>query len=136
MISSYNSTTQTISTGGLVSFDTNRIDKGCSMAHIEGSTTFKLNKPGHYFVTFNAVVSSSTAGTIVLQLRNGTKLIPGAIAMANVAANTDIRDISFATIIKVPPSCCAVDNAGTLSIQATGDAMVITAPNINIIKIC
>lgn len=45
-------------------------------------------------------------------------------------------NFAFATIIKVPPSCCAVDNTANLTLVNTGVAAIFTNVNINITKLC
>lgn len=136
MISSYNSIPQTVDVNGLLSFDTNRILTGCTVSHNEGATTFKLNKPGYYYITFNAVATEAAAGNVSVQLRNGDTVIPGAIAIANSTATTDVLNLAFATIIRVPPSCCAIDNTAILTIINNGIAATYDVANINITKLC
>lgn len=135
MISSYNSAEQTLATNGLVSFDSDRIKTGCTVVHTPGSTSFSLTKPGYYYITFNTIVTSTEIGNITIQLRNGTALVPGAVASTSIAKDTDVNTISFATIVRVPPSCCAIDNTAVLSIINSGIAASFTASNINITKL-
>ena len=101
MISSYNITSQDVAVNGLLTFSTDRILTGCTATR--NGQTFQLNKPGNYYVTFNA---------------------DGAVNLA------------FSTIIKVPPSCCAIDNAVSLTLVNTGVAATYTNVNINITKLC
>lgn len=136
MISSYNSSVQTAAANGLVLFDTDRIKTGHTITHTPGSTTFYLNRAGYYFITFNAIVGSESTGNVVVQLRNGSDLVPGAVASANVTATTDVKDVGFSTIVRIPPSCCAVDNTGVITIINTGIEATLTSPNINITKLC
>lgn len=136
MISSYNSISQVVAANGLLNFDTNRILTGCTVGHAEGTPTFKLTKPGYYYITFNATATNAAAGNVTAQLRNGTTVIPGAIATASVAAVTDVINLAFATIIKVPPSCCAIDNTATLSIINSGIEATYDVANLNITKLC
>ena len=67
MISSYNNATQAVAVNGLLTFTTDRILTGCTATR-DGST-FQLNKPGYYYITFNAVGEATTAaGDIVVTL--------------------------------------------------------------------
>lgn len=136
MISSYNSAQQTVEIGGLISFDTNRIKTSCATEHVAGSPTFILRKPGYYYVSFDTIATSTDTGNITVQLRNGTELVPGAVAMTDIAATSDVETLTFSTIIQVRPSCCAVDNTATISIINSGIAASFTAPNITITKLC
>lgn len=136
MISSYNSIPQAVAANGLVNFNIDRIQTGCTVTHTDGSPTFQLNKPGYYYITFNAVVTNAATGNITAQLQNGTVAIPGAVSTISVAADTDIGTLAFATIVKVPPSCCALDNTANLTIINSGVAATYNVANINITKLC
>ena len=135
MISSYNITTQEVAANGLLTFPTDRILTGCTATR--NGQTFQLNKPGYYYVTFNADGAATTAaGDIVVVLQNNGIAVPGAIATQTVAAADDAVNLAFATIIRVPPSCCAVDNTANLTLVNTGVATTYTNVNINITKLC
>lgn len=135
MISSYNITTQEVAANGLLTFSTDRILTGCTATR--NGQTFQLNKPGYYYVTFNADGAATTAaGDIVVVLQNNGIAVPGAIATQTVAAADDAVNLAFATIIRVPPSCCAVDNTANLTLVNTGVATTYTNVNINITKLC
>lgn len=135
MISSYNITAQDVAVNGLLTFSTDRILTGCTATR--NGQTFQLNKPGYYYVTFNADGAATTAaGDIVVALQSNGVAVPGAIATFTVAAADDAVNLAFSTIIKVPPSCCAVDNAVSLTLVNTGVAATYTNVNINITKLC
>ena len=135
MISSYNITTQEVAANGLLTFSTDRILTGCTATR--NGQTFQLNKPGYYYVTFNADGAATTAaGDIVVVLQNNGIAVPGAIATQTVAAADDAVNLAFATIVRVPPSCCAVDNTANLTLVNTGVAATYTNVNINITKLC
>ena len=135
MISSYNITTQEVAVNGLLTFSTDRILTGCTATR--NGQTFQLNKPGYYYVTFNADGAATTAaGDVVVVLQNNGVAVPGAIATQTVAAADDAVNLAFTTIIRVPPSCCAVDNTANLTLVNTGVAATFTNANINITKLC
>jgi RND family efflux transporter MFP subunit len=55
-----------------------------------------LNKPGYYYVTFNADGAATTAaGDIVIVLQNNGVEVPGAIATQTVAAADDAVNLAF-----------------------------------------
>ena len=135
MISSYNITSQDVAVNGLLTFTTDRILTGCTITR--NGSTFQLNKPGYYYVTFNADGAATTApGDVVIVLQNNGIAIPGAMATVTVAAADDATNLAFATIVKVPPSCCAIDNTAMLTLVNTGVAATFTNVNINITKLC
>jgi hypothetical protein len=135
MISSYNNTSQDVAINGLLTFTTDRILTGCTATG--NGQTFQLNKPGYYYVTFNADGAATTAvGDIVVVLQNNGVAVPGAIATFTTTVADDATNLAFSTIIRVPPSCCAVDNTANLTLVNTGVAATYTNVNINITKLC
>ena len=136
MISTYNSTTQTVEVDGAYVFDTNRIATGCTVGHVPGTTTFTLTKPGYYYVTFNTTFTTATTGIATVELKNGGATVPGAIGAETVTTAGDTKSIAFATIIKVLPSCPAIDNTVTLTFVATTLELEATTATVNITKLC
>ena len=134
MISSYNITTQNVAVDGLLTFTTDRILTGCTVTR--NGPTFQLNKPGYYYVTFNANGSATSVADATIELQNNGIAVPGATATITPAAVGNTMNFAFATIIKVPPSCCAVDNTANLTLVNTGVAAIFTNVNINITKLC
>lgn len=135
MISAYTLTDQVVAVDGLLDFDTNRIATGCTVKHIDGTPAFTLTKPGYYYITFNGTVTNAT-GIVTVELLNGGVAVPGAEASVTTAATTDERSFSFATIVRVLPSCCAIDNTTILTVANTGIAATYSVANINITKLC
>ena len=136
MISAYNAATQTVASGTAYVFDTNRIATGCTVGHTAGTTTFTLNKPGYYYITFNTTFTTEEAGIATVELQNGGVAIPGASGSETITTVGDVKSIAFSTIVRVLPSCPALDNTTTLTIVATGIDLTATVANINITKLC
>ena len=136
MISAYNSTTQTVDVGAEYVFDTNRIVTGCTVGHVPGTTTFTLTKPGYYYVSFNTTFTTEATGNVTVELRNGGVAVPGATGTETITTVGNIESIAFATIIKVLPSCCAIDNTATLTFVVDGVAIDATTAAVNITKLC
>ena len=136
MISSYISTTQTVGSGDPYVFNTNRIVTGCTVGHDAGSTTFTLRKPGYYYITVNTTFTTDDAGLATVELQNGGEVVPGATGSETITTAGDTKSIAFATIIKVLPSCCAIDNTATITLVNTGIDLTATTANINITKLC
>ena len=135
MISSYNNATQTVATNGLLTFTTNRILTGCTATR-DGST-FQLNKPGYYYVTFNAVAAATEAvGELTIELQNNGVAVPGAEAASTTVTAGNNDNYAFTTIIRVLPSCCVVDNAAKLTLVNTGVPATFENVNVNITKLC
>lgn len=135
MINSYTNISQAVAADSTINFDTTRILTGCTVIHADGTPTFTLTKPGYYFVTFNGVVTGTTAGTVTAELLNGAVAVPGAISSASVAVG-DITTLSFATIVRVLPSCPSIDNTTKLTVLNSGVDTTYDNVNINITKLC
>lgn len=138
MINSYNSVSQTVDTNIPLTFDTNKVKSGCAIEHYEGTTVFTLRRPGEYYISFNgdAAASSATIGDIVVELFNNAVSEPGAIATAYSGTTTDTQNLKFSTIIKVLPSCRAIDNTSTITIRNSGIPATFLNANIVITKLC
>ena len=135
MISTYSSISQAVAVDGTLNFDTTRVLTGCTVKHADGTPTFTLTRPGYYFVTFDGVVTADAAGTVTVELLNGADPVPGAIASTALAAD-GIATLNFSTIVRVLPSCPAIDNTTKLSVLNSGIGATFTSANINITKLC
>lgn len=135
MINSYNATTQNVLTDGPIIFSTNRILTGCTV--IRNGETFQLKKPGYYYVSFNADAAATTAvGLLTVELQNNGVAVLGAEASYTATTAGNISNLAFSTIIRVPPSCCAIDNTANLTLVNTGIDATYSNVNINITKLC
>ena len=76
------------------------------LQHSEGSPLYKILEGGIYEISFNANVSSDTAGVVALGLFQDGVLIPGATAIATIATAGDFLNVSFDKLIEV---CCRGD---------------------------
>lgn len=135
MISSYTSTSQTFLTNALINFNINAVETGCTVTHAEGTPTFSLNRPGLYYVAFNADALPTAAGDLVVQLRSNNELVPGAIA-TTTGTTTSTESLSFSRIIQVKPSCCSIDNSVNLTVINSGVGATYSNANIVITKLC
>ena len=135
MISSYNTNTQAIVSNGILNFTTDRILTGCTATR--DGQAFQLNKPGYYYVTFNAVAAATTTvGELSVELYSNGVAVPGAIATLTTTTAGDNANYAFSTIVRVPPSCCVVNNAVTLTVVNTGVDATYSNVNLNITKLC
>ena len=135
MINSYSLVSQAVAVDGTLNFDTTRVLTGCTVKHADGTPTFTLTKPGYYFVTFDGVITGTTAGIVTVELLNGTDAVPAALASTTITEDA-VETLNFSTIIRVLPSCPSIDNTTKLSVANTGVATTFTIANINITKLC
>ena len=82
------------------------------LQHNEGSPIYKILEGGIYEVSFNANVTSATAGTVALGLFQDGILIPGTTVLAEVVTAGDYYNVSFDKLIKI---CCRGDASLTIA---------------------
>lgn len=88
------------------------------LQHDEGSPIYKILEGGLYEVSFNANVTSATAGTVALGLYQDGVLVPGTTVIAEVATAGDYYNVSFDKILKI---CCRGD--ATLSVASVPNVL-------------
>lgn len=94
------------------------------LQHTEGSPLYKILDGGIYEVSFNANVTSATAGNVALGLYEDGILIPGTTVIAQVVTPGDYYNVSFDKLIKV---CCRGD--ATLTIASVPSVLTgVTIP--------
>lgn len=82
------------------------------LQHAEGQPNYKLLKGGLYEVSFNANVSSATAGTVAFGLYEDGILLQGTTVIAEVATAGDFYNVSFNKLIEI---CCRGDATLTVA---------------------
>lgn len=82
------------------------------LQHTEGLPIYKILEGGLYNVSFNANVTSATAGTVALGLFQDGILIPGTTVIAEVVTAGDYYNVSFDKLIKI---CCRGDASLTIA---------------------
>lgn len=94
------------------------------LQHNEESPIYKILDGGLYEVSFNANVSSATAGTVALGLYEDGVLVNGTTVIAEVATAGDFYNVSFDKLIRV---CC--NSNATLTIASVPSVLTgTTAP--------
>lgn len=76
------------------------------LQHNEGSPIYKILEGGLYEVTFNANVTSATAGPVALSLLMDGLPVPGATVIETVVTPGDYSNVAFTKKIKI---CCRGD---------------------------
>lgn len=117
---------QEVTADGLLHFDDGCVT-GCSTKFQPGGTTVSLVRPGLYLVEFHATVVDATTAASVQLLRNGEP-VPGTL-------QSSTANVSFATVVEVRPTCCAVDNCNRLAVQNSGDAATYQNANLVVVKL-
>lgn len=73
------------------------------LQHNEGSPVYKILEGGLYEVTFNANITSATAGTVALALFMDGAIVPGTTVIETIATAGDYSNVAFTKKIK---ACC------------------------------
>lgn len=115
------------------------VQKGCT-AIKTAADTIQLNKCGVYMIEFDCSgsITGTTAGTISVQLAKDGVLQPQAFTASTPTANTDIRSMSFNTLVQVRESnsCKCCDSPTVINLVNTGLAATYTQVNATVTKIC
>ena len=82
------------------------------LQHNEGTPIYKILDGGLYEVSFNANVTSATAGVVALGLFQDGILIDGTTTLATIATAGDYVNVSFDKLIKI---CCRGDASLTIA---------------------
>lgn len=91
------------------------------LQHQKGSSIYKILEGGNYRVTFNANVTSATAGVIAFGLYEDGILLPGTTTIVTIATAGDYQNLS---INKEVPVCCRGD--ASLTIQSVPSVLTGT----------
>ena len=96
---------------------------GCGgwLQHSEGSPIYKILEGGLYEVTFNANVTSATAGPVALALFMDGVIVPGTTVIETVVTPGDYSNVAFTKKIKI---CCRGD--ASLSIASVPSVLTGT----------
>lgn len=122
----YTTIAQTISAGGEVAFNINKVHTGTAIQHTASSTTITISKAGVYFVSLDLDVEPNATGSVTVQINNNDVVIPDAITTFAGTAD-DATHIHLDTLVRVMPSCCAVDNTVNLTANVSVGSTVTNA---------
>lgn len=104
------------------------------LQHNEGSPIYKILQGGLYEISFNANVTSATAGTVALGLFQDGVLIPGTTVIAEVVTAGDYYNVSFDKLLEI---CCRGD--ATLTVASVPNvltgATAVGTPNVTEIPV-
>ena len=98
------------------------------LCHNEGSANYDVIEGGIYPISFNASISSATAGVVAFALFNNGEMIPGTLMVETLAAAGDYANISINKELKV----CCKGNAN-ISVRAVSTVPTLTAPTTPIV---
>ena len=141
MLSTYNSSPQTLTLNQVLAFDSDAFNRGSATSHTPGSGSFTLNTPGVYQITFNASAAATESiavgdtSTIIAQLYKNGVAQPNGITSADSVSDTDIVSLGFSTLIEVPYGCPYTGAAVNCSIQNTGIDADYSFGSVTVVKV-
>lgn len=118
-------------------FDNKTIQTDCTVIANEYTNTISLRRAGIYLVQFNAIISNTTSASEFIGInmeRDGID-VPEAHTGATSSSTSDLVAISFNTLVRVKPSCCAVDNTTRLQFKVTGSDALVYFANVVVSKV-
>lgn len=136
MFEVFTNTSQTLTTGTAISFDTTKFDD-CRTSLGSSGKTISITTPGRYLIHFDAVGGSSTAATpFTIQLYVNGTACPCAITTNTVATANDALALGFDTLVQVNQSCCCANNNQTYQFVATNAVSgTITHANVVVVRL-
>lgn len=118
-------------------FNNRTVQTGCTATSDTPSNTVTLRRQGFYRVDFDAVIANNTAAAAevgVIMTRNDAQQ-PEAQSSATSTGATDFQAVSFATIVRVLPTCRAADNTVRLQFEIIGADVLLRHANVVVTKI-
>ena len=82
------------------------------LQHTVATPLYKILNGGRYEATFNANVTSATAGTVALGLYQDGVLLPGTTVIAEIVTPGDYYNVSFDKLVEI---CCRGDATLTVA---------------------
>ena len=102
-----------------ISFEINGENNPCSsVSHYPGTAQIIIRNPGLYMVSYNGFATGS--GNVAVQLYTNGTAVPYAKCIATSTGLTDAVPLNFNTYIRVLPSCAAINNTTTMTINNVG----------------
>ena len=135
LLNTYNVSSQAVDTGDTLLFNNVNIDTGCSIDFSPGTGEITLQNPGVYLILADATISATAPGVVTMQINRGSNAINGAKTSTTVEAGSSYSS-SVSTLVKVLPSCCAVNNSVIITVINSGIATTYTNLNLTAIKLC
>jgi hypothetical protein len=125
LLSAYSTPSQGLSSGGAMAFDRNALSYGSDISHTNGSSSFTINTPGVYSVSFHGVITpaadTSFPVNLFTSLTNNGTAVPEATIPYNFQSESDSSDQSF----NVPLAVSTTPT--TLQVVATGASYLADA---------
>ena len=136
-LEAYTNTSQTLTANTPISLASGSVSTGCSIRFTPGSTTISLKNPGLYLVTFDGIAANSTTTSddVTIQMFKNGVATPDAFSSSTSASSTDLVSLAFTKLVRVDPSCCAVDNTTNITFVNTGVAANVSHVNVTVIKL-
>jgi hypothetical protein len=128
-----------VATNVAIPFNNVSIEKGCT-ATKTAPTTIALNKCGVYSIEFDATVAAqtTTGGTATVQMSKNNVLQSQALAQTSSTSTTDLKSISFNTLVQVNENnsdcCCA--SPTLIQFINTGIPATFVQCNVTVTKLC
>ena len=99
--------------------------QGCRswLCHNDGSANYDIIEGGIYPISFNASISSATAGVVAFALFNNGEMIPGTLMIETLATAGDYANIGVIKELKA----CGKSNAN-ISVRAVPSVPTATDP--------
>lgn len=128
MIELSTTTTQTLSPGQALDFDSTVLKTGCAESHRQNSSVLTVKaKCAVYELHFSANVSGTAAGPVQLSIALDGEPLQEATVISTVTTAADPNAVATATLVRTEGCCCS-----RVSIVNSGTSDVVVSPGANI----
>lgn len=125
-----NTTPTTVAVNSNILFNNNTISTNC-IGYNDGE--IQLRAPGLYMIQANFTITSTAAGTAIINMLENDNLVAGASASETLAAG-DLVNLAFTAITTVKSECSSTPSYATLTFNNV-NAMTYNVANVIVEKI-
>ena len=123
LLCAYTTSIQTVAANAPINLAANKILSGIGFNHVAGTPTVEITRAGYYYVSFDADVTPAADGAVTIQLYKNGEPVVDAFTIFN-GVTTATQSIHFDTLIRVLPSCKAIDNTTNLQVRSSVAATI------------
>ena len=117
------------STGDPASFDTNQVEQGTAVSHTASTSTFTINEPGTYAISYSATATNTTGtGNAGLELQEDGTAIDGSETSAKINNTSDPANLAATVLVTAA-------GTETITLNATENNVTLSNAGLTIRKL-
>lgn len=129
LLCAYTNSIQAVAANAPINLAVNKILSGIGFNHVAGTPTVEITRAGYYYISFDGDITPAADGAVTIQLYKNGEPVADAFTIFN-GVTTATQSVHFDTLIKVLPSCKAIDNTTNLQVRSN---VAVTVNNASIV---